>query len=246
MIEGVRDIREAYRDPAVAAGYIDQRFRDPLGAQLHANQAAALRRLIRRHAPAQVLEIAPGPGRLTTEVARLVKSGTVVEASAPMLAEARRRLGAAGAAWQFINADAFRLPLRREFDLVYAFRFVRHFDGADRARLYAGIARVLRPGGWFMCDAVNEAVSAPLRGEAAPGEYRHYDALHTPAGLRAELGAAGLEVVGLQPVQRRYRTLRAVQMLVAPRSPALARLAMAVIDRSGGAPLEWIVTCRRV
>jgi hypothetical protein len=35
------------------------------------------------------------------------------------------------------------------------------------------------------------------------------------------------------------------QVYVAPRSRALARGAMELLDRLGGPPLEWIVTCRR-
>ncbi|HXG11715.1 MAG TPA: class I SAM-dependent methyltransferase, partial [Gemmataceae bacterium] len=42
------------------------------------------------------------------------------------------------------------------FDLVYTFRFVRHFRRSDRERLYVQVRRVLKPGGYFVLDAVNE------------------------------------------------------------------------------------------
>lgn len=245
MIEGVARIRDAYRDATVAAEYVDRRFRDPLGALLHARQVAALRQLIRRSPAGRVLEVAPGPARLTVDIADLVPRGTFIDASAQMLAEANRRLDAAGTAWRAINGDAFNLPISGPFDLVYAFRFVRHFEHDDRVRFYREVRRVLTADGAFMFDVVNAAVSAPLRARATVGEYRHFDALLTRDGLERELTAGGLRLVRLEPVQRRYPVLRWLQIVVAPRSAMLARLAMELLDRSGGAPLEWIATCRR-
>jgi hypothetical protein len=35
MIRGVSELREAYRSTEVARSYVDQRFREPLGALLH-------------------------------------------------------------------------------------------------------------------------------------------------------------------------------------------------------------------
>jgi SAM-dependent methyltransferase len=168
-----------------------------------------------------------------------------MDASRAMLGQARRRLEAAGLSWRCVNGDAFALPFGSDFDLVYSFRLVRHFERRDRLRLYRQIARVLRPNGRFVFDAVNADVSAPLREAAAPGEYEHYDALLTPAELEDELAEAGLALRSLEGVQHRYGALSRAQVLIAPRSRPLARAAMEVIDRLGGAPLEWIVTCSR-
>jgi ubiquinone/menaquinone biosynthesis C-methylase UbiE len=246
MFRGPQQIRDAYRNDAVAKGYLAQRFREPLGALLHAAQAAVLRRELARARPATALEIAPGPARLTFEAAAAFRGTAVaLDASAQMLHEARSRLAAAGhTSFRFVHGDAFALPFRACFDFAYTFRFIRHFESDDRRRIYAELARVLRPGGRLLFDAVNERVSAALRA-AAPGEYKHFDALHRPDGLRNELQAAGFRVLSLEGVQHRYALLQRVQILVAPRSRALARLLMEVVDRCGGEPLEWIVTCVR-
>jgi SAM-dependent methyltransferase len=247
MIRSPEAIREAYRDVDVAEGYIDQRFRQPLGAFLHARQVRFLKRLLAKQRPGRVLEIAPGPARLTSAVtSHLPRGTTILDASAQMLAQARKRLSGT-TAWEgrFIQGDAFRLPFRSEFDVVYTFRFIRHFDAESRQSLYAQIVNVLRPGGLLVFDVVNEAVSGPLRERALPGEYRHYDALLRPAGLAAELTQAGLELISLDGVQRRYELLSRLQSFVAPVSPLLARGAIEVVDRLGGEPLEWIATCRR-
>jgi hypothetical protein len=51
--------------------------------------------------------------------------------------------------------------------------------------------------------------------------------------------------VSLCGVQHHYPALMRIQTMVAPRSRPLARLMMRLVDRLGGEPLEWVVTCRR-
>ena len=247
MIKGREDLRDAYRDQTVASEYIERRFRSPLGALLHDRQSNVIRRLIGAHAIRSAAEIAPGPARLTTAVAPLVDRITLVDASAEMLTEARRRLAGRDlrCRTQVVQADAFALPLKAGFDLVYSFRLIRHFERSDRVRLYQQIGSVLRPRAWLVFDAVNEAVSASLRATAAPGEYQHFDALLRPASLREELGEAGFEIAALIGVQHRYNVLLKCQIYLAPRSTRLARAAMGLIDRCGGEPLEWVVVCRK-
>jgi SAM-dependent methyltransferase len=247
MISGREHLRDAYRVEQVAREYVARRFRSPLGALLHARQIGVLHQLIRDRAIEEAVEIAPGPARLTVDVAPLLKRVTLLDASAEMLHEARRRLGDAGlgARAGFVQTDAFQLPVGRPFDLVYTFRLIRHFERPDRLRLYRQISGVLKPSGWLVFDAVNARVSAPLRANAKPGEYEHFDALLDADGVRAELQEAGFTVESLVGVQRRYSTLMKCQVYLAPRSAVLARAAMEVVDRLGGEPLEWIVICRR-
>jgi SAM-dependent methyltransferase len=144
-----------------------------------------------------------------------------------------------------VRGDGFRLPFDQAFDLVYTFRFVRHFQRTDRDRLYAGIRRVLTPGGHFVMDAVNERFSRPLR-QANPEDYPIYDELYRREGLVRELAEAGLEVVDLEPVQKWYGWQYKSQVLLGPRASWLNRLVIRTLERlprSEG--LEWIVTCRR-
>jgi len=247
MFRGSTEIRDAYRDETIARTYLDQRFSQPLGALLHARQAKALTRVVSRVEPKAILEIAPGPARLTIEIAPSFDGRAVIlDASPQMLAEARRRLAPVSRrTWHALLGDVFHLPFREEFDLVYTFRLIRHFDRDDRIRIYRQISAGLRPQGVLVFDAVNEVVSAPLRA-ASPAEYKHFDALLRPSGLRQELEEAGLRLESLEGVQRRYPMLKSLQILVAPRSKRLARLAMEAVERvGGGEPLEWIVTARR-
>lgn len=248
-VRGREGIRDAYSHPEAAREYLDRRFREPLGAQLHERQVAVLRAAVSRLRPRRILEIAPGPARLSAEISLPDgAAGVLAEANLGMLRLARERLLVAGGGrrWRFAGADAFHLPFAPTFDLVYSFRLVRHFEDDDRARLYREVGRALRPGGHFLFDAVNKKVSGPLRARAEPGEYPIYDALLSPGELRAELERAGFELLRLDGLQHRFSLLRRIQILVAPRSRTLARAAMRAVDRwGGGEPLEWVVTCRR-
>jgi ubiquinone/menaquinone biosynthesis C-methylase UbiE len=247
MIEGRDKLQEAYRDDRVARDYVAERFTSPMGALLHRRQVDVVSALIARESIRRAAEIAPGPARVTIDVAPRLDRVTILDASAQMLGEARRRLAARGLAdrVQFVQADAFKLPLAGPFDLVYSFRLIRHFERDDRLKLLRGIAAVLKPGGWLVYDAVNEVVSAPLRANAAPGEYAHYDALLRPDAIEREVAESGLKLESLIGVQHRYGALRKCQIYVAPRSAALARALMQLLDRSGGEPLEWVAVCRR-
>ena len=246
MIQGTEELRAAYRNDAVARQYVDERFRQPLGALLHARQAAALRNVLSKTRPARVMEIAPGPARLTIETLDLmIGRGVMVDASAQMLAEGHRRLGKQ-TAWRGIQGDVFALPFACEFDFVYAFRLIRHFERRERLLIYEQIRSVLKRDGLLVFDAVNASVSGPLRAAAKPSEYAHFDALLRPEELHDELETSGFCLESLKGVQHQYAVLRRLQVLVAPRSRWLARGLMECIDRVGGEPLEWIVVCRRV
>jgi ubiquinone/menaquinone biosynthesis C-methylase UbiE len=247
VISGIDGIKAAYQDAGVARGYVEERFTTPLGALLHDRQSRVLRSVIAAHDTPDVLEIAPGPARLTGSVIDVAGRLTLLDASAEMLGEAKRRLSTAAVdtPYTFVRGDAFRLPFGSRFDLVYSFRLIRHFESDDRLRLYREAARVLKPHGRLVFDAVNARVYDRIRAHA--DGLQHYDASLDRDALCAELTAAGFEVESLVGAQHHYAALYRLQVLVAPRSPKLARIAMNVVDRvGGGEPLEWIVTCRRV
>jgi SAM-dependent methyltransferase len=213
---------------------------------LHDRQVAAVRKAMIDVRPQRVLEIAPGPARLSRELCSAFDGrGVLVDASWQMLSEARRQLRGSNR-WLFVQGDAFTLPFTGHFDLVYSFRLIRHFEATERLKLYRQVVARLRPGGLFLFDAVNADVSLNLRRGARPEEYQHFDALLREPELRAEVAAAGLEVVSLEQVQRRYKLLSFFQIYVAPRSAPLARWCMEITDKApGGMPLEWIAVCRR-
>jgi SAM-dependent methyltransferase len=234
------EIKSAYSSRDVSKGYVAERFASELHRLLHDRQVATVQGVIDRVRPERVLEIAPGPGRLTRDI----RAGKLfcLEYNEGMIEEGRAAC-AGRATW--VRGNAFALPFAPAFDLVYSFRFVRHFHRADRERLYGEIRRVLRPGGYLVVDAVNERISGPLR-QADPQLYPVYDKLYRPDTLRAELAAAGFEMLELSPVQKRFRWQVRSQVWLGPRANWLNRLVIRGLDRLPARDgLEWIVTCRR-
>ena len=241
QISSPRDIQAAYRGSATASGYVEGRFASELMRLMHDKQVAAVNRAMKLHRPLRSLEIAPGPGRITREV---ITSGslTCLEFNDGMI-EVGRPECSPHVTW--VQGDAFALPFQEEFELAYTFRFVRHFKIDDRARLYAQVRKVLRPGGVLLFDVVNEKVSAPLR-KSSPEEYPVYDEIYANIDAVArELKAHGLLLVSALPVLRCFSLQRSVQLLVGPRWRRLCRSLIRGMEWWPGGPLEWIVECRR-
>lgn len=237
------EIQSAYSGERMASSYVADRFQSELNRLLHERQVAAVNRVMREAQPRHVLEIAPGPGRVTRDV-RPAGKLTCLEFNEGMIAEgqANCRNGA-----EFVQGNAFELPFEPgQFDFAYTFRFIRHFHDEDRSRLFAQIQRVLKPGATLVFDAVNERQSQPFR-DANPESYPVYDVLYRESDLRAELTAAGFTDIRLEAIQKRYRWQYLSETLIAPRSPALNRMIVRGLEalpaRDG---LEWIVTCCRV
>ncbi len=236
------EIQAAYQGRQAAGGYVQRRFTSELMLLLHDRQVVAINRAIRRHAPARTLEIAPGPGRVTRDV-RPAGELVCLEFNEGMIAEGQAACQN-GAVWH--QGNAFELPFANEFELIYSYRFVRHFHREDRDRLYTGVREALRPGGRFVMDAVNQRVSERLR-QAKPDNYPIYDKLYSGQDeLRTELAEAGFEALEFEPVLRWYRLQYQAQVLLGPRSQRACRLAIRTLERLRRGPaLEWIVTCRR-
>jgi ubiquinone/menaquinone biosynthesis C-methylase UbiE len=235
------EIQQAYQDDASAARYIEIRFESELNRLLNGRQVAAIQRVLDQAEPHHILEIAPGPGRITRQ---LRPTGRLVclEYNQSMIEQGRP---AVGAPVTWVRGNGFRLPFAEQFDLVYSFRFVRHFHHEDRTRLYSEVKRVLKPGGLFLLDAVNRRVSQPLR-NAHPEEYPIYDKLYREEELRGELTQAGLEPIAIEPVQRFFTWQSLSQVLIGPRANWLNRWIIRGLERLPRRDgLEWIVTCHR-
>jgi ubiquinone/menaquinone biosynthesis C-methylase UbiE len=240
------EIRGAYSKTSTAEDYIDKRFVSAWGAVLHAAQVKAVNDVIRAHGVKRVLEIAPGPARLSRDVSGFER-GYLCEFNESMLQVARRRLEGTNGRWRLVRGDAFHLPLRSlsNLDLVYTFRFIRHFEATDRALLYHQVRSVLRSGGLFVFDAVNVKVGLPSRVRDGLAEYPIYDEFYTRETLERELVQHGFTPMSLIPVIRHMVAQQQIQVLVGPRSNALARRLISMLELVPGHPLEWIVVCRK-
>lgn len=239
-------IKAAYSGAKLADSYVENRFVGEAFQLLHDRQVAAVQRQIVSTQPSRILEVAPGPGRVTRDL-RFDGEWTCVEFNAGMIDVGR---AACSKTISWIEGDAFELSrevaLATPVDLVYSFRFIRHFEKPDRTRLYQQIHRVLAHGGTLVFDAVNAVVSRPIR-EASPGDYTVYDELYvSEEALAQELREQGFHNIKFEPVQRNFALQYRVQCLVGPRSRYLSRALVEILERTSRSPsLEWIVTCTK-
>jgi SAM-dependent methyltransferase len=239
--------------PETAEQYIDQRFSSAWGSVLHARQLRAIVLAIRLHRVKQVLEIAPGPARLSCQVTGFER-GCLCDINVEMLTVARQRLEQARATdhrppqegnWQLVVGDAFNLPFNQTFDMVYTFRFIRHFESRERRIIYQQVHSLLKPGGVFIFDAVNTRVALPLRMQEDQANYPIYDELYRREALVKEIEQHGFSILSLKPAMRHMNLQQSIQVYLGPRSYALARWFIHLLEFVPGQPLEWIVVCRK-
>ena len=110
-------------------------------------------------APARrILDLACGGGRHSLAMARRGADVTGLDIGPAAIASARRRAARAGLPATFVQGDVRQLAYEAEFDAVtLLFGCFTEMRREDAEQCLAGVARSLRPGGWFVLD-----VFAPL------------------------------------------------------------------------------------
>ncbi|WP_382320615.1 class I SAM-dependent methyltransferase [Hydrogenophaga sp. UC242_53] len=106
----------------------------------------------------RILVLACGAGYVEREAVSRgwAASAVAIDFSSQVLARARAQAQAEGLAIEYHHADMNRLPLGQApflpgtFDAVLGVAGVHH--GSDLERLYADVAALLVPGGWFFLD----------------------------------------------------------------------------------------------
>ena len=103
-----------------------------------------------------VLDVCCGTGLMTAELMRLGYGAVGVDASAPMLARARRRLGPDVV---LVQETLPRLTVESVFDAaVSTFEGLNHLSLADMRATLVALAARIRPGGWLVFDAHTDAM----------------------------------------------------------------------------------------
>jgi ubiquinone/menaquinone biosynthesis C-methylase UbiE len=245
-IKNVEDIKHFYNDPREVESYLKRRTGQPFNSVLHQQQVAFVGRTIRRLRPARVLDLAPGPARISAELS-LPGFGVAMDASLNMLLEGRRRIAARGGTWQVALGSGYQLPFASEsFDVVYSLRFIRRFDGLRRRQLYKEIIRVLKPGGSFIMDAQNRAVALPHRKAQGLEKYPVYDELFLRHELIAELAGNGFRIEHIEGMMRLFTLQFHLNRLRRLRLSGVARLLIRALeyapDRNAS---TWMVLCTR-
>jgi malonyl-CoA O-methyltransferase len=135
-------------------------------------------------APAEtVIDLGCGTGQLTADLAARYPLVAGIDLSLPMLAAARRRLGATSP--PLLNANVYALPLQAaSVDLLTSTISYHWYLEPERA--LAEIRRVLRPGGRFILATLSSRL---LQGTFAATRWV------SPARHAADLRAAGFTIL---------------------------------------------------
>jgi len=247
-----RTVATLYKDTEVAETYIQKRFSYSWSRLLHRKQVTEVNRVLADLQLGDVLELAPGPARVATQL-RGVCRGLMLDQSEEMLAVAKRRLEAAGLTkvWELRSGNAFALDqLGRQFDFLYTFRFLRHFQEDERARLYREISSCLRPKGVFMFDVVNEVVKSKIdtrQPQRLEGELNVYDATYTPKKFCREMQAYGFSVVRFVPVLKHFTVQSWMSYRLDRHLGVISDVLVSLLEVIPAAqPLEWIALCQKM
>jgi ubiquinone/menaquinone biosynthesis C-methylase UbiE len=118
-------------------------------------------------AGAAILEVAPGPGYLAVDMARLGHDVTGLDISRTMVEIATARARQEGVTVAFQHGDVTRMPFEADrFDLIVCQAAFKNF--LDPVRALDEMHRVLRPGGTAAIQDLNaEATRADIAAEVA-------------------------------------------------------------------------------
>jgi len=158
--------------------------------------------------PHDLLDVGCGTGRLLENAAGRWDGVhlTGIDASQEMIDEARHK-HVDDARYTFTKADASALPLEAEStDAAFSTMSFHHWS--DQPGGLREVARVLRPGGFFILADMHVPIPSLLRPLMRFGDHAH---LQTPQGLARLLAEAGLSVV----TQRHVWPLKRTQLVVA-------------------------------
>ncbi|HEV7712234.1 MAG TPA: class I SAM-dependent methyltransferase [Asanoa sp.] len=165
---------------SVARWYAKQRGSAPQLAA-YKRQAAELAEDL--PAGAAVLEVAPGPGYLSIELARLGYALSAIDISHTFVRLAIDRARAEGVTVDFRQGDVSALPFAADsFDLVICQAAFKNF--VDPVAALDQIHRVLRPGGVAVIQDMNRGATADdIRVEVADMQLNRFNSAFTRASL---------------------------------------------------------------
>jgi ubiquinone/menaquinone biosynthesis C-methylase UbiE len=188
----------AYADPQMAETFERARFSGPIGSMLADTQEQVIAAFLEPVTGKRILDVGTGTGRAAIALARRGATVTGVDASAEMLAVARRRAAESGVQVTFVQGDAHALDFAAgSFDAVVCLRVLMHTP--DWRRSLAELCRVAR--GRVVFDYPALASAASLQAAARRVAHRFgasveaYRVFSDRAFERA-LGESGFRVAG--------------------------------------------------
>lgn len=244
------EVKKYYQCKSIASDYIYRRFREPLNQLEHQRQVEIISALIKEFRCRSVVEFAPGPARITASLGLngWKGNGVSIDASKEMLAHARKRMP--NPSWKFIHGDLLKDDLHsitRNVDLVFAIRFMLHFQDEERKRLYAQASSLLKPQGYFVFEVMNQKVVLPLRKMMGEEKYIVYDKLYAREEFRQEVERNGFRLVRLYPILNHFwlQAIASRPLKVLKAHHLATRTIGAMEQFLSQQPYEWIAVCQK-
>ena len=192
-----------YADPAMAERFDAMRFGGPIGRLIAADQEQVIASFLEPVPGRTILDVGTGTGRAAIALAKRGGIVTGVDASAEMLAMARRRAADAGVSAVFAEGDAHGLGFdERSFDAVICLRVLMHTP--DWRRSLGELCRVSRDRVVFDYPALSSAALLQSVGrrivQKCGGRVEAYR-VFSDRSIRRVLGAHGFR---LRSVHRQF------------------------------------------
>ena len=131
---------------------------------------AAVEALMGEVAGQRVCDLACGQGRVARHLADLGARVTGIDLSTKLLEIARRHEAAEPRGIDYLQADARRLDGVGDGTFDGVLCYMALMDIPDLAPTLDSVARVLRPGGWFIFAIIHPCYNPPPSGEMATAE----------------------------------------------------------------------------
>lgn len=240
------EITGYYKDKTVAAEYTQKRFSEPIFRVEHKRQVEILNSIIKRYHCKKILEIAPGPARLTRDID--AADGTAMDSSEEMLKLAKKAMGKRLKNWNFVKGDAFNLKFKEHsFDMVFTFRFLFHFKAPKRKEFYGQVRRVLLDKGIFAFEALNLKKVKPVRKFVGEKKYNIFSEMFDRDKLCAELRENGFQVIKMFPHISHFWTEMLVSRVFSMiKLGRLAEMLITLMEKINSRnPYEWVVLCQK-
>lgn len=242
-IKEKKAIKNFYKKQEVTEAYIQDRFETPLGRHMHLFQVKQINKSIKEYNCKKIADIACGPARLDKDVT-IFEKAVGLDSSPAMLQLAQKR----APLWQFRMGNAFKTGFKpQEFDMVFSFRFIRHFKYAERKQAYSEMRRIVKKKGIIIFDAVNYDKDYSVRKRVGFDKYPIYDKLFRKKELIAELNKNKLKLIKLVPCINHLYTVTFISKVSLKLK--LTRIGfhfIKIIEKiPSRRPLEWIVVCQK-
>lgn len=187
---------QLYADAKMAESFEGMRFSGPIGRLIAESQEAVIAGFLEPVKGLRVLDVGTGTGRGAIALAARGAHVTGVDASAEMLAVARRRATESGVEVDFVQGDAHSLAYDdRSFDVVLCLRVLMHTP--DWRQSLGELCRVARQAVVFDYPALMSAAalqSAARHAANAAGGHTEAYRVFADRRVRATLEANGFRI----------------------------------------------------